>query len=135
VRRLSMGDGKHRILAVDDDESHLRAVREILELEGYEVVTRSQSLGTSKMVLDLAPDLILLDVNMPALSGEHLLSILKRNELTAGIPVVFYSGNDDMTLRHLVQKSGATGYIRKGDPAALRRKVAVYLGIQPQRPT
>ena len=130
-----MGEDKRRILVVDDNESHLRAIREILELEGYEVITRSQSLGTSKMVLDLAPDLILLDVNMPALSGEHLLSILKRNELTAGIPVVFYSGNDDMTLRNLVQKTGATGYIRKGDPVVLRRKVAAFLGLQPQRTT
>jgi CheY-like chemotaxis protein len=124
---------KKRILLVDDDESHLKAIRTILELEGYEVHTSSQSMGTSKLVMGLAPDLILLDVNMPTLTGDRLISILKRNDMAASIPVVFFSGSDDSTLREMARRCGAAGYIRKGDPAVLRAKVASFLGEPPQR--
>lgn len=125
---------KPRILCVDDDEKHLDAVRQILENEGYEVHSNSKGIGTSKMVIDLSPDLILLDVNMPTLSGDHLLSILKRNKLSAGIPIVFYSGNDETALRELASRLGAAGYIRKGNPAALRNKVAAFLRACPRAP-
>jgi CheY-like chemotaxis protein len=119
---------RKRILVVDDDETHLKAIRDLLEMEGYEVHLSSQSMGTSKLVLQLAPDLILMDVSMPTLTGDKLAGIIKRNELTASIPLVFLSGNSDTTLRELVQQCGATGYIRKGDPSLLRSKVASFLG-------
>jgi CheY-like chemotaxis protein len=122
-----MEQTKKRILIVDDDEKHLFTTRELLENEGYEVFIHSLGFGATNIIRNLQPDLILLDVNMPGLSGEKLTSLLKANGHIENIPVVFYSSNDETSLRQAVAKSGIQGYICKGDILHLRNQVAFYL--------
>lgn len=119
-----------RILIIDDDIAHLTSTRDILQSEGYEVYTHAQGFGATNVCRQLHPDLILLDVNMPGLSGENLLSVLQSNPLTRELPVVFYSSNDEDVLRATVQRLGARGYISKGNITSLRSKVAQYLERQ-----
>ena len=118
---------KKKILIVDDDEKNLVPVVKILEKEGYEVCLHSQSIGTSRVVMTFAPDLILLDIRMPGISGQELAQILQRNDVTKKIPIVFYSGLDEASLYQLSREHGVTGYIQKGDPAALTKRLARYL--------
>lgn len=117
-----------RILIIDDDIAHLQSTRGILENEGYEVFTHTQGFGATNAARQLRPDLVLLDVNMPGLSGENLLAILQANPGTRELPVVFYSSNDEDVLRDSVRRLGARGYISKGNLASLRSRVAQYLG-------
>ncbi len=116
-----------RILLVDDDLAHLVSTRGI-EAEGYVVFTHSQGFGTTNLVKMIQPDLVLLDVNMPGLSGENLASVLKANSATRQTAVVFYSSNDEDTLRASVKRLGVDGYISKGNTVQLRSKVAQLLG-------
>jgi len=115
-----MSPNKKRILVVDDDEKHLLTTREILELAGYEVVVHNSPFRTSEVVRKVSPDLILLDVNMPALSGDRLCSLLKGHASLKKIPVILYSSNDEDSLRRSVAEFGADGYVCKGDIAGLR---------------
>jgi CheY-like chemotaxis protein len=135
-----------KILIIDDDETHLDSTRGILEAEGYEVFTQSQPFGTTNAVIRLRPDLVLLDVNMPALSGDRLAEVLRANSHTRDTMVVLHSSNDEDHLRTTARRLGLDGYICKGNPAALRAKVAGLMtksgatGSQPvggiqQRPT
>jgi CheY-like chemotaxis protein len=64
---------------------------------------------------------------MPALSGTGLSSLLLSNSGTKNIPIVFYSSNDEDSLRKAVSEYGARGYISKGNIYELKRKVAYYL--------
>ena len=116
-----------RILLVDDDVAHLVSTRGILEAEGYVVFTHSQGFGTTNLVKMIQPDLVLLDVNMPGLSGENLASVLKANHATRETTIAFYSSNDEDTLRASVKRLGADGYISKGNTVQLRAKVAQLL--------
>lgn len=116
-----------RILVIDDDEAHLSSTRGILAAEGYEVFTHTQGFGATNRVKDLRPDLVLLDVNMPGLSGENLLAILQQNAATRDIAVAFYSSNDEDVLREAVRRYGAASYISKGNITALRSRVASLL--------
>jgi CheY-like chemotaxis protein len=118
---------KVRILAVDDDPAHLVSTLAILEAEGYDVFTHNSAFGVTNLVRELKPQLVLLDVNMPGLSGDTLGSLLRNRSDTGSVPVVFYSSNDEDWLRRAVQKHGAMGYISKGDPAALRTRIAGFL--------
>ncbi|MGE4579158.1 MAG: PleD family two-component system response regulator [Desulfuromonadales bacterium] len=112
-----------KILVVDDDVNHLQTTREILECEGYRVIIHESPFRTTQKILQEAPDLILLDVNMPALSGERLCGLLREQKKTRDLPVLFYSSNDEDSLRQAVRNFGGTDYVCKGDLAGLRRKV------------
>jgi len=118
---------KKKILVVDDDERHLVTAKELLEDAGYEVITHYNWFGSTNVIKRLQPDLILLDINMPALSGDALSEILRGNSRTKDVPIVFYSSNDEDSLRKAVSECGVRGYICKGDVFDLRRKVAAYM--------
>lgn len=116
-----------KILIIDDDDRHLLTARELLEQEGYTVNTHNLGFGSTNIIKKMQPDLILLDVNMPALSGDRLASVDTWRESTKNIPVVFYSSNDEDSLRKSVRDAQVTGYICKGNIMELKRKVAYYL--------
>jgi CheY-like chemotaxis protein len=117
-----------RILLIDDDIAHLVSTRGLLEAEGYVVFTHTQGFGTTNLVKQIRPDLVLLDVNMPGLSGENLAGVLKANSATRDTAVFFYSSNDEDVLRAAVKRFGVDGYVSKGNTAQLRTKVAQFLG-------
>lgn len=112
------------ILVIDDDETVLITTRGLLEAEGYEVSTHPKAFGASSMIHRERPDLILLDVNMPGLSGTGLAQIIRENPALSGIKVLLHSANDVDALRIAVKETGADGYVCKGDPGELRQTVA-----------
>ncbi len=120
---------KKRIVVIDDDEKHLLAAKDLLEDEGYEVVIHQNGFGATNLVKELQPDLVLLDMNMPALSGERLSKLLLTNAGIKNLPILFYSSNDEDSLRKAVVDYGVAGYICKGDIFNLRKQVARYLDL------
>jgi CheY-like chemotaxis protein len=124
-----MMQNKKKILIVDDDELHLYTTRELLQEERFEVFTHKNGFGVTHLVNMLQPDLVLLDVHMPGLSGDQLASLLRADSGAANVPVVFHSSNDEDSLRESVSLYGAKGYICKGNVADLKKKVHQYLGI------
>jgi two-component system, OmpR family, response regulator len=123
--------GKKKILVVDDDELILAVTKDLLADERYEIMTHLEGFGVLHLVNLFHPDLVLLDINMPALSGEHLAVMLCSTTYvdTGHSRIVFYSSNDEDSLRESVSVYGAHGYICKGDIANLRNKVDQYLSL------
>lgn len=121
---------KKKILLIDDDVNFLITVKEILESEGYEVFTHDRWFGTTNHVNKVQPDLILLDINMPCLSGIKLSGLILTNGHTKHIPIVFHSSNDEDSLRRAVVETGVDGYVCKGNVPDLVKKVAFYLNRQ-----
>ena len=119
---------RKKILVIDDDEKHLITTKEILEEEGYEVIMHHYAFGATSSIKTNKPDLVLLDMNMPGLSGDRLSSVILSNEKIKDIPVVFYSSNDEDSLRKAVLEQKVKGYICKGSILDLRKKIAYYLG-------
>jgi CheY-like chemotaxis protein len=117
-----------RILVVDDDDTHLACARELLEAEGYRVDVHLTAFGATEKMIRTRPDLVLIDMNMPALSGEGLVSILRKRVHAPGVRVFLYSANDEDSLRRAAARLGIDGYVCKGDPDELRRKVRAALG-------
>jgi CheY-like chemotaxis protein len=118
---------KKKILVIDDDEKHLLTVKAILDNEGYDVFIHHMWFGATNLIRKMQPDLVLLDINMPCLSGEKLSSLILTNGSTKHIPVVFHSSNDEDSLRKAVLECGVHGYICKGSVFDLRKKIAFYL--------
>ncbi|MDA8424191.1 MAG: response regulator [Nitrospiraceae bacterium] len=120
---------KKKILVVDDDEMLLDVAKELLADERYEIITHHEGIGVMNLVYQLQPDLVLLDINMPVLSGDALARLLRANAGTDNIRIVFYSSNDEESLRESVSTCGVHGYICKGDIANLHHQVDRFLGM------
>ncbi|MDH5606265.1 MAG: response regulator, partial [Anaerolineae bacterium] len=88
-RELLMAESKGNILVVDDIISNLELVQHILSQEGYTVRTAKNGGEALAVVSEGHPDLILLDIEMPGMKGYDVCSILKADEKTKGIPVIF----------------------------------------------
>jgi CheY-like chemotaxis protein len=121
---MHMRKDTKKILVVDDDPKHLQTTKELLEMAGYEVATQDSAFGTTEIINTLKPDLVLLDVNMPALSGERLCSLIRSRVGIERTTILFFSSNDEDSLRQAVRRHGADGYVCKGDVAGLRHKIA-----------
>lgn len=118
---------RKKVMVVDDDERLLETTKFILEKEGYEVLIYNRAIGSISNIRNFKPDLVLLDINMPALSGESLAGVINSTKSLEGAKIVFYSSNDEESLREAVIKNGIGGYICKGDLIGLRRKVASFI--------
>ncbi len=121
---------KKKVLVIDDDEMHLYTTKELLQNDQIEVSTHKNWLGATNRVNSFQPDLVLLDVNMPGLSGDKLSEIIKPYCDACRTPILFHSSNDEDSLRELVKTHGVQGYICKGNVADLRTKVYQQLKLQ-----
>ncbi len=80
-----------RILVVDDEADVLLLAREMLEFEGYEVHTVESGEDALELLPELEPDLVLLDVVMPGVSGLEVCRVIKRDEAMRGVKVVLFT--------------------------------------------
>lgn len=118
---------RSRILAIDDDPSLLELVRLHLENAGYEVLLAADGIDGGRLALSAAPDLVLVDVQMPWLSGYDLVEALKADPATRHIPVVFMTSDEAVDERS--GKLGAEAYLRKPVNAErLLEVIALFAG-------
>lgn len=86
--------GRAVVLAVDDEPDALELLRACLATEGYEVVAASSGIE-ALMLLDRArPDLAIVDVMMPGMTGLELCEELRRHERFGELPIILYSAYD-----------------------------------------
>jgi CheY-like chemotaxis protein len=100
-----------KVMVVDDDRIVLEIARERLESAGFEVITRDVALGTSAAIQKEQPDIILLDVQMPGLTGTALAKLIMGRDTEALI--VLHSGSEGEALRKMAEECGAVGVIKK----------------------
>jgi CheY-like chemotaxis protein len=124
------GTRRPTIVVIDDSDIVLAAAQDILEKAGYRVLTRNRPAGCVAMILQEKPDLVLLDVCMPTVSGDTLVKLFGRASPNSKTVVLLYSALDEPLLRSKAKAAGAHGYITKSsDPAALLRAVKRWLRI------
>ena len=102
---------ERQILVVDDSPTIRHHLREILEEQGYHVVTAADGMEALSKITDLLPGLVLLDVTMPRVNGFQICEIVKANEATRNIPIILLSGrggfSDKLSGRPLSEDCGS----------------------------
>jgi DNA-binding response OmpR family regulator len=101
-----------RVLVVDDDPIQCEMVQRSLSREGFAVSTISSPMGVSNLIRTTAPDIVLLDLDLPAIPGDRLLE-LARKQAPKHTLFVFYSASDTTKLRQVSMINGADGWISK----------------------
>ena len=113
-----------RVVVVDDEPSVGAAVRDLLVPEGFQVDTPADPQTALPELLRAVPDLVILDVNMPGMSGWELCALLRRQSATREIPVLFLTGRREVRDRITAMQVGGSDYLAKPFGAEdLRRKV------------
>jgi putative two-component system response regulator len=102
-----------RVLIVDDYQENLTALRQLLESQGYDVLTASNGRDALNIVHRERPDLVLLDVVMPEVSGLDVCASLKNVAETSLTPVVLLSAVQERTLRLEGLDAGADDFLSK----------------------
>jgi CheY-like chemotaxis protein len=102
------------LLYIEDDPVNIRLVQQIFRSHGGAVVesaTHGRS-GIERAQRD-QPDLILLDMVLPDMTGEEVTAALKADAVTREIPIVILSGASDAAVRNGALEAGASGYLGK----------------------
>jgi len=103
---------KNSILVVDDEKSNIMMLSYILSSD-YTVYAAKNGRDAIETANEYLPDVILMDIVMPEMDGYEVLSILKNEEKTSGIPVIFITGLNDAKEEEKGLSLGAADYIGK----------------------
>jgi PAS domain S-box-containing protein len=118
---------KMKILYIDDTATYLLLLKNILGKD-YDVHTAANGEDGLKLAHETQPDLILLDLLMPGLSGTDVLKALKDDDTLSPIPVVILSAKDDEEERENLTAMGASGYIKKPfTPDSVKNGIKTYI--------
>ena len=105
---------KTKILLVDDSKFLRLATERALVRSGYEVVTAGDGEAALEIARKEHPEVILLDMLLPKMSGPDVLKALKRDPATSAIAVVAFTGMSQKNAERL-QQDGATAYLEKSE--------------------
>jgi adenylate cyclase len=105
--------GPARILVVDDTPENVLLLSAVLEKKGYEVVTASSGVQALELVATERPDLVLLDVVMPQMSGYEVCRKIRENPATGVLPVVMVTALDPGEERIKGLEAGADDFLTK----------------------
>jgi two-component system alkaline phosphatase synthesis response regulator PhoP len=101
-----------KILLVEDSKFLRLATERALARAGYEVRSAADGQEALRMARELLPNLILLDMLLPKMSGLDVLKALKKDSLTRAIPVIVITGMTQKNAARL-QEDGAAGFLEK----------------------
>lgn len=104
---------KKRLLLADDDKQMVTVLADLLESKGFEILTAFEGVRVVEMCLKRSPDLIVLDLKMPAGTGQTILQLLKNTTQTKNIPILVLTGVEDKGIEGKLKEMGAAGYIKK----------------------
>lgn len=119
-----------KVVLIEDSKTLAGALTGALELEGVQTVWAADGVQGVAVARKEKPDLILLDLMLPKLSGFEVCKMLKTNDLTWRIPVVIMSTLTDPESRDRAKEAGADYFIAKPyDLAATLAEIKKYLKI------
>ncbi len=118
-----------KVLLVDDEEQLRKVMRDLLEREGYEVEEAADGVEALDQVDRHAPDIVVLDLNLPGLDGYGVLNHLRSRPATENIPVVVLTAHGDEDSEIRVFELGADDFLSKPFRArALSARLQAVLG-------
>ena len=117
-----------KILIIDDDKDWVWMFGLRLQDEGYKTEAALDAVQAITQAIDSKPDLILLDIIMPAGTGVGVLEKLRENAKTINIPVIVVTATKDKVTKEAAEKLGISGYfVKPVDTGKLMEKLKEVL--------
>ena len=110
----SLNSGKDAtVLVCDDDPTYLLLMQETLSSDNHKVLTAANGVDALKLYIQHEPNIVLLDVHMPMLSGFEVCAEIRKHPKGKDIPILMVTGADDILSIESAYKHGATDFLPK----------------------
>ena len=117
------------ILLIEDHEDNRRIVRDLVTSVGYDLIEATTGEDGVAMAESQAPDLILMDIQLPGIDGYEATRRIKANPACTGIPIIAVTSYALSGDEAKAQAAGCDGYVTKPySPRVLLAKIREYLG-------
>ena len=104
---------KKKILVVEDDDLNMRLIVDLLEAHGFETFQSKDGCKLIELARLKQPDLIIMDIMLPGITGFELIKSLKADEYLNGIPVLVVTALALSREKEIIKESGCDEYISK----------------------
>ena len=101
------------ILIVEDNEKNLKLVRDVLQVKGFSTLEAVTAEDGIRLAREHKPDLILMDIHLPGISGIEALKVLRAEATTAVIPVIAVTASVMQQDRKQITEAGFDAYVGK----------------------
>jgi two-component system cell cycle response regulator DivK len=102
-----------QILVVEDNEKNMKLFRDVLQATGFRTLEAASGSEAVELATEHAPDLVLLDIQLPDLDGVEVLRRLRGNERTGAIPILAVTAQAMLGDRERFLAAGFDGYVSK----------------------
>lgn len=101
------------ILVIEDNNDIRENLAELLELQGFVILTANHGKQGLDLIMAQKPDLVICDITMPELDGFEVLNLIRKNKQMASVPFIFLTARSEKTDRERGLAEGALHYIIK----------------------
>ena len=101
------------ILIVEDNDKNLKLVRDVLQVKGFSTLEAGTAEDGIRLARESKPDLILMDIHLPGMSGIEALKVLRAEVATAAIPVIAVTASVMQQDRKQITEAGFDAYVGK----------------------
>lgn len=102
-----------KVLVIEDNEDNMSLITFILHKNGYSTVWAETGKRGVELVVQEKPDFIILDIQLPDISGFEVLRLIRREEVDTTVPIIVMTSGAMSGDRQKILKAGCTGYIEK----------------------
>lgn len=123
-------DNTYRVLIVDDEKFNIKVLNEFLQNDYKLMVARTGEQALKAVKSETPPDLVLLDIIMPGMSGYEVCRLIKSDEATRRIPVIFVTAVSEVMDAAKAFKLGAVDYVTKPfNPDTIKARVNTHIKL------
>lgn len=105
--------GEYTVLIVDDSKTVVHALKNVLEQAGFSTLTASGGEEAIKLTRQHKPDVVLMDVIMPGMTGFQATRVLHKDPATTEIPIIIISASEQPSEKAWCKRLGAKGFLPK----------------------
>ena len=113
VKKTSISKKTYKIVCIDDSPTMLNEISKFLDDKRFSIITINNSTQALLKIIEIKPDLILLDITMPNINGYQICSLVRKFTYCRTTPIIMVTANKGLIDRAKARLAGATDYMTK----------------------